>query len=513
MKLEFFIALRYLRSPKKSRSISFITNIAIFFCSIVKAEVSLKLIAGELTFKGSNIVYNNAQLTMHTEAGSWNIKARQIFYFTKQKKILLRGAVEIQNQSLKITAEEMEADTRTGFFNIEKGLIQDPKNQIEIQAAKIQQKEDALYELESAFFTSCVLDKKKKNKTWQIFFQKTTYRVDNFASGTNSLFYLKKTPVFYSPFFAWPTVIGRKSGVLPPSISYRGGDSQREYGLRLQIPYFFNLSPHTNYSLTLDYLQNRGIGLDNEFHNLGRRNQETEMRIWYLKENIQAREEGAESFLPQRHFISLFHRNHFAKNGDVFIQSSNQSDSQIKEDYFTNGVFSDELYPLNSSQAREDKIQLGYHWKNGRFVIKTQKNLDFTNTTSRLDTAYLKRDLLETNFQQTYFFAPYFEIDFQSKWEEFNFEQEEIWEGERLTSSLNIQLVLKNSYFFFNPSLQFIQKNYQASYNTTDIESSPPRNFSVETYPSFVLDTGLNFEKFTGAGKWIFQKKFFIKKT
>ena len=72
---------------------------------------------------------------MHTEAGSWNIKARQIFYFTKQKKILLRGAVEIQNQSLKITAEEMEADTRTGFFNIEKGLIQDPKNQIEIQAA------------------------------------------------------------------------------------------------------------------------------------------------------------------------------------------------------------------------------------------------------------------------------------------------------------------------------------------------------------------------------------------
>ena len=43
---------------------------------------------------------------MHTEAGSWNIKARQIFYFTKQKKILLRGAVEIQNQSLKITAEE-----------------------------------------------------------------------------------------------------------------------------------------------------------------------------------------------------------------------------------------------------------------------------------------------------------------------------------------------------------------------------------------------------------------------
>ena len=160
-----------------------------------------------------------------------------------------------------------------------------------------------------------------------------------------------------------------------------------------------------------------------------------------------SKEEGAESFLPQRHFISLFHRTEGqAKNGDVFIQSSNQSDSQIKEDYFTNGVFSDELYPLNSSQAREDKIQLGYHWKNGRFVIKTQKNLDFTNTTSRLDTAYLKRDLLETNFQQTYFFAPYFEIDFQSKWEEFN-NRKNSWGGRFYICSIIARLII----FFLIP--------------------------------------------------------------
>ena len=151
----------------------------LFFCPIIKAEVSLKLIAGELIFKKNKITYQNAQLTMQTESGSWDVKAEQIFYFPKQKKILFQGTVEIQNQSLKITAEEMEANSKTGFFKIENGLIQDTKNQLEIKAEKIQQTEDFVYELESAFFTSCVPSEKtikktgektKKNKTWQIFF-------------------------------------------------------------------------------------------------------------------------------------------------------------------------------------------------------------------------------------------------------------------------------------------------------------------------------------------------------
>ena len=124
----------------------------LFFCPIIKAEVSLKLITGELTLKKNKITYQNAHLTMQTESGSWDVKAKQIFYFPKQKKILFQGTVEIQNQSLKITAEEMEANSKTGFFKIENGLIQDTKNQLEIKAEKIQQTEDTTYELESAFF-------------------------------------------------------------------------------------------------------------------------------------------------------------------------------------------------------------------------------------------------------------------------------------------------------------------------------------------------------------------------
>ncbi len=497
-----------------------------FFCPTLKAEVSLKLLAGEIVLKNNNIVYKNAQLNLQTEAGSWNMKAERIFHFPKQKKILLQGAVEIQNQSLKITAEEMEADTKTGFFKIENGLIQDVKNQLEIQASKIQQKETAVYELENAFFTSCQIGEKtnektagevseKTNKTWEIFFQKTTYRVDNFASGRHSLFYLRKIPILYFPIFAWPTVLGRKSGVLPPSFSYRAGDSENEYGLRLQIPYFFNLSPHTDYTLTLDYLQTRGLGLDNELHNLGKKNRETEFRFWYLKESVQPREEA---FFPQRYFASLFHRNHFLKNGDIFIESAKQSDSEVKENYFT-----DKTYPLNSSQAREDNIQLGYHWKGGKITMETQRNFDFITKEnklagSRLDTDFSERKYLKTSFQQSHFFAPYFEIDFQSQWEMFASDdaflsgQEGVvlgswtgksWTGERLTTRLKNQLVLGNSYFFFYPSLEFVRKNYQANDTSTDTDL----NFSVETYPSFVLDTGLNFEKFNKTGKWRFQPK------
>ena len=245
--------------------------------------------------------------------------------------------------------------------------------------------------------------------------------------------------------------------------------------------------------------------MDNEFYNLGRRNQETEVRIWYLKENIQAREEGAENFLPQRHLINLFHRNHFAKNGDIFIESTSQSDSQIKEDYFA-----DKSYLLNSSQARKDKIQLGYQWKGGKISAQAERDFDFIDPNSRLNTDFIENNLLTAKFQQSYFFAPYFKIDFKSQWDSFDFEQEENWEGARLTTSLKNQLFLGNSYFFFYPSLQFMQKNYQSNYSTTDTQFS--RNFTIEPYPSFALDTGLNFEKFTKSGRWNFQPKVLYEK-
>ena len=177
----------------------------------------------------------------------------------------------------------------------------------------------------------------------------------------------------------------------------------------------------------------------------------------------QAREEGGQNFFLQRHFFSLFHRNHFAKNGNIFIESFNQSDSQIKEDYF-----SSRDYALSNTQARKDKIQLGYQWKSGKISVQAERDFDFTNANSRLNTDFTKEDLLTTNFQQTYFFAPYFKIDFQSKWEVFDFEQEENWEGERLTINLKNQFLLGNSFFFFEPQLTFTQKNYQATISTSD---------------------------------------------
>ena len=130
-----------------------------------------------------------------------------------------------------------------------------------------------------------------------------------------------------------------------------------------------------------------------------------------------------------------------------------------------------------------------------------------------MNTDFTKEDLLTTNFQQTYFFAPYFKIDFQSKWEVFDFEQEENWEGERLTINLKNQFLLGNSFFFFEPQLTFTQKNYQATISTSDENISLKKNFNIKTYPSFALDTGLNFEKFIKAGKWIFQPKILYEQT
>ena len=66
MKLEFFIALRYLRSPKKSRSISFITNIAILGVTIGVAAliVVLSVMNGFEQDLKKALIGANAHLTL-----------------------------------------------------------------------------------------------------------------------------------------------------------------------------------------------------------------------------------------------------------------------------------------------------------------------------------------------------------------------------------------------------------------------------------------------------------------
>lgn len=77
---------------------------------------------------------------------------------------------------------------------------------------------------------------------------------------------LKRVPVFYFPSLAFPIDSRRKTGFLFPSI----GEEEKS-GIILEIPYYIDIAPHMDATITPRVLSERGVQLLGEFRYLGKR--------------------------------------------------------------------------------------------------------------------------------------------------------------------------------------------------------------------------------------------------
>jgi len=87
---------------------------------------------------------------------------------------------------------------------------------------------------------------------------------EGIAKGAVLRFY--GVPILAGPTLSFPLTDERKSGWLPPSLSL---DSKS--GVQLSVPYYWNIAPNRDATLTPTVISKRGVGLDTEFRYLGAR--------------------------------------------------------------------------------------------------------------------------------------------------------------------------------------------------------------------------------------------------
>jgi LPS-assembly protein len=73
----------------------------------------------------------------------------------------------------------------------------------------------------------------------------------------------KDVPIFYTPYISFPVGDERKSGLLFPSFGHSGSN-----GFELEVPYYFNLAPNYDLTLTPGLLSARGVQLGGQFRYL-----------------------------------------------------------------------------------------------------------------------------------------------------------------------------------------------------------------------------------------------------
>ena len=147
----------------------------------------------------------------------------------------------------------------------------------------------------------------------------------------NASLHLGKVPVFYFPFtLPFPIGDGRISGFLPPSIG-----STRTGGVDFQQPYYLNLAPHYDATLSPRLVTDRGAMLGAEFRYLASWSMNS-LNFTYLADDDLYDPEASEIFgsgspaVADRWFIGFQHQGALGRHFTSFVDYNEASD----QDYF-----------------------------------------------------------------------------------------------------------------------------------------------------------------------------------
>ena len=114
--------------------------------------------------------------------------------------------------------------------------------------------------LENGSFTSCL----PGQNSWSVVGSEIIHdRDEQIAEIWNARFKLGPVPVFYSPYLQLPVGNKRRSGFLIPNAKYSSNG-----GFEFMLPYYWNIAPQADATLTPHYISRRGMQWQNEFRYL-----------------------------------------------------------------------------------------------------------------------------------------------------------------------------------------------------------------------------------------------------
>ena len=168
---------------------------------------------------------------------------------------------------------------------------------------------------------------------------------NNNGKARNVVLRIKDVPVFYTPYMSFPLSKERKTGFLTPSYG-----TTNKNGFEALTPYYWNIKPNMDATITPRLLTNNGIMAMGEFRYLYSRGSGS-INAEYLPSDNRRGDK-------HRNFIDLELSQKFANTGDLFATYSRVSDKFYHED------FGSQLSATSTSflEQRADVAYSGNNW-------------------------------------------------------------------------------------------------------------------------------------------------------
>lgn len=225
------------------------------------------------------------------------------------------GEVLFQDPRIRFRAQHMEGEPGQDVTRLEQVQFQviEREGNGFARRAVIKGK---LGDFKDATYSACPTDQRQ----WEL--RGSTIHIDREeGEGTvrNGALYLGKVPVFYLPYATFPIDDRRRSGFLYPSL----GQSTTN-GVDLLIPYYLNLAPNYDATLSLRWLADRGAMFGGEFRYLTSRSQGVVSATWLPNDDRLHRDRG---------FASLKDTTTLSANWQARTDINTISDDRYFEDF------------------------------------------------------------------------------------------------------------------------------------------------------------------------------------
>jgi LPS-assembly protein len=406
----------------------------------------------------------NGRVTVTQDQRS--VSADSVTYDYSADKLDVKGKVDFLDPKLRVRSDSGSYET-AGGANFNEAFFQLMDRNGRGFAKDIAVNPDGKVALDHVHYTSCPVG----NEDWSLSASRIsldTQLQEGVAHNVTMRF--KDVPIFYTPYISFPLGDERKSGVLFPSFGHSGSN-----GFDAEVPYYFNLAPNYDLTVTPGLLTARGVQLAEDFRYLTA-SSHGQLDATFLPNDKQQHDDR--SYVRYTDVTDIRHGLRF----DADIASVSDSN------YFQSFAVGTEQTSVTFLERRADLLYYDDAW---RIRAQLQNFQTIDTTVDGGDRPYSRVPRIQAS-------ALYpiknsnFEFVFDS--EAVNFLREAGPTGVRLNLSPEIRWSSRGPGYFFEPAVGYDFTQYDLQDAGLGLPSTPTR-----ALPYARLDTGLIFERNAGS--------------
>lgn len=403
-------------------------------------DTGVSSLDGSIIIQQNNLLFNANSAKIHRE----------------NHTVSTHGNVILSTPELIFKSQDIDYNLKKNTGSINRSIYTYKKNGFNGKSERISLSNNDHLRLMNATFTTCPAS----TDSW--YFSSSSIALNNkknIGTAKNVTLRFSDIPVFYFPWLNFPINNQRASGFLIPKIRFQSNAG-------ISIPYYLNLAPNYDATLTLSTFKNSGLKLDSEFRYLYKQHK----GIFKYDLIPDDKEYNDKTY---RDYFNLKHRTLVSENTAINLQAEGVSD----KDYFADISTSLEDSSRSALQRRIEIINKQGAWfKSAAF--EDYQILDISSA-PYAKLPELKLQYIPVSLPNT--------LKYSLKSEYVYFDKNTGATGSRAHIKLQASKKWSESSWFIHPSLSLKHTIYSLKDN---IQNSLSRSV-----PTFTLDTGLLFDR------------------